>query len=90
MFSNVIFSIIINIFISIIIIYGIHLFWNYLKDTYSTKKTKDLVNTQIQKYKIMVDEIQQSNPVLSSQSSTFTELEKQNMDKELTEFMQTI
>lgn len=84
MFSNVAFSIAINIIISIIIIYCIHLCWNYLKDTYSKKKTRDLVNTQIQKYKLMVDEIQQSKPTVNA----FTEVEKKTMNDELTEFIQ--
>ena len=65
MFSNTWFLIIINILISIIIIYGAHEFWNYLKDTYSKKKTKDLVGTQIEKYKRMVGEIQKGSEVLS-------------------------
>jgi len=88
MFSNSFFLIVINILISIIIIYGMHLFWIYLKDTYSTKKTKDLVNTQIQKYKQIVDEIQQNNKDAGSQSTNFiSKKERQTMDRELTEFM---
>jgi len=43
---------------SIIVIYGCHFSWNILKDTYSKRKTKDLVNTQIKKYQKMLDEIQ--------------------------------
>jgi len=90
MFSNVIFSIVINIFISLLFIYGIHLFWNCLKDTYSTKKTRDLVNTQVQKYKMMVDEIQQSKQVPGSQLNALTDQEKQVMDDELTAFMHSM
>jgi hypothetical protein len=90
MFSNVIFSIVINIFISLLFIYGIHLCWNYLKDTYSTKKTRDLVNTQVQKYKMMVDEIQQSKQVTGSQLNALTDQEKQAMDDELTAFMHSM
>ena len=85
MFSNSIFLIVINIIISIIIIYGLHYCWNYLKDTYSTKKTKDLVNTQIQKYKTIVDEMHQN---AGSQYPDFiSKKEIQNMDRELTEFI---
>jgi hypothetical protein len=46
-----------NIIISIIIIVLIHYLFNYLKDTYTTKKTKDLVKTQTDKYKIILDEM---------------------------------
>jgi hypothetical protein len=62
-----------------------------LKDTYTTKKTKDLVNIQIEKYKKIVDEIQQyksfsNNP--GSQKIVFeTENERQKMNDELLEFM---
>lgn len=50
--------ILINITVSVLLIYSGHYLWNHIKDTYSTKKTKDLVNTQIQKYKKMMKEIQ--------------------------------
>jgi len=50
--------ILINITVSILLIYSGHYLWNHIKDTYITKKTKDLVNTQIQKYKKMMKEIQ--------------------------------
>ena len=88
MLTDTLFSLSINIFTSIVIIYIIHLLWNYLKDTYSTKKTKDLVNTQIQKYKMMVNEIQQSRP--SIPTLRITELEKKEMDAELTSFIQNM
>lgn len=88
MFSNSIFLIVINIIISIIIIYGLHYCWNYLKDTYSTKKTKDLVNTQIQKYKNIVDEMHQNvNSSGSHHPDFISKKEMQNMDRELTEFI---
>jgi len=58
MFSNIWIWIVINILISIFIIYGCHSGWNYLKDNYSKKRTKDLVGTQVEKYKRMVGEIQ--------------------------------
>jgi hypothetical protein len=39
-----------------------HQLWDYLKDKYSVKKTKDLVSSQIQKYKTILEEIQ-TNPI---------------------------
>jgi hypothetical protein len=89
MFSNLLFSILIRIIISILIIYGIHQIWEYLKDTYSTKKTKDLVNTQIQKYKKMMNEIQENNKLGSPSPDENVEINIESMDKDLTEFMNT-
>jgi hypothetical protein len=41
-----------------IIILG-HQLWMYMKDKYSIKKTKDLVGSQIQKYKTILSDIQE-------------------------------
>lgn len=42
-----------NIIIALFTILLLHHIWNYLKDNYSTKKTKDLAEFQAQKYKDM-------------------------------------
>jgi hypothetical protein len=87
MFSNSIVGITINIIISILVIYGIHSCWDYLKDNYTTKKTKDLVNTQIEKYKRIMNDIQKQPK--GSQNSLFeNEQEKQSMSDDLLEFME--
>jgi len=66
------------------LIYGAHSFWNYLKDNYTTKKTKDLVNIQIEKYKRIMNDMQKQN----EQSSLFEdEKEKKSMNDDLLEFM---
>jgi len=75
--------IIINIIISIFIIYIIHSTWEYFKDTYTNKKTKDLVNTQITKYQQMMEEMQQNT---KSQSISKTDI--QTMNDDLTMFME--
>jgi len=89
--SNIFLNILFKIMISISIILLGHWFWNYLKDTYTTKKTKDLVNIHIEKYKKIVDEIQQYKPFSNntgSQKTVFeTENERQKMNDELVEFM---
>ena len=51
-------SVIFKIIISLVIIILGHQIFNYLKDTYSVKKTKDLVGSQIQKYKTILQDIQ--------------------------------
>ena len=89
--SNIFLNILFKIMISISIILLGHWFWNYLKDTYTTKKTKDLVNIHVEKYKKIVDEIQQYKPFSNnsgSQNPVFeTENERKKMNDELVEFM---
>lgn len=70
---------------SVLIIYGIHSIWNYLKDTYSTKKTRDLVNSQISKYKRLIEDIQSNQP--ASVPLFENQEEKEAMQNELAEFM---
>jgi len=85
MITYSILEIILNIIISILVIYSGHYLWNNIISTYSTKKTKNLVDSQIQKYKKIIDEIQQTP---GSQPLAFlTEEEKRNMDQSLTEFV---
>jgi flagellar biosynthesis component FlhA len=70
-----------TLLVSIIIIWLGHILWNRLKDTYSKKKTKDLVNTQIQKYKQVIEELQ-ANPVT-------TKPDTESMRAELEQFLAT-
>jgi len=77
-----------NLTVSIIVVYSGHCLWNYIKDTYSTKKTKNVVNTQIEKYKKMMKEIQENNK--NSKEDFLNEKEKNTMDKELNDFMNKI
>ena len=82
MLLKTLFWILINVILSILVIYSGHYFWKYIKDKYSTKKTKDLVNVQIQKYKKIMTEMQNNNnkPFISNE-------EKLEMDMRLMEFM---
>ena len=67
----------IQILVSLFIIFMLHYLYNYIKDTYSIKKTKDLVGFQVQKYQEIIQEMQQSNQnYLSNQ-------EKASMESEL-------
>jgi hypothetical protein len=52
-------SILSKIVISFIIIIVGHHLWIYIKEHYSVKKTKDLVGSQIQKYKTILNDIQE-------------------------------
>jgi hypothetical protein len=67
-----------------------HSIWIYLKDTYSTKKTKDLVNTQIDKYKKIIQDLQENNQQTQNdkQPDILSEKDLESMDNDLTNFMQ--
>jgi hypothetical protein len=87
MFSNPLFYFAFNTILSLTIIILAHYCWNYLKETYSTKKTRNLVNSQIEKYKKMVEEIQQGG---SQNNELFSEEEKENMNNDLLSFANSL
>jgi hypothetical protein len=74
-----------NIIISIIIIVLIHYLFNYLKDTYTTKKTKDLVKTQTDKYKIILDEMMNKKNELDENMFIFN---SENMQNDLDSYLE--
>jgi len=74
-----------NIIISIIIIILIHYLFNYLKDTYTTKKTKDLVKTQTDKYKTILDEMM--NKKNEGHENLFS-FNSENMQNELDSYLE--
>ena len=59
-----------------------HQLWNYVKDNYSTKKTNYLVGSQIEKYKTMIQEIQETK---ESQ-----QVENNDLKDDLEQFMQEL
>jgi hypothetical protein len=74
-------SIIIQIIFSLFIIFIIHYFYNYIKDTYSTKKTKDIVGFQVQKYQEIIQEMQRSKFIPTE--------DQERMKSELLELVQS-
>ena len=76
-----------TIIISIIIIATLHYAWNYIKDNYSSKKTKDLVGFQTEKYKTILDELM--NKKEETVTTQFISKEEQcAMNDDLTQFME--
>lgn len=75
-----------NIIISVILIYNLHLFWEYLKDTYSIRKHKNVVDIQMNKYKQMMSEFVQAPPPTTK--STLSETDLREMNDELVAFME--
>jgi hypothetical protein len=86
-------QIIINILISIFIIYAAHFFWNYLKDSLTVKKSKDIVNIQAEKYKKIVEDMQKNAAAITSTSPPTTnkpfenEGERLAMEHDLANFL---
>lgn len=81
------FNILKTIVVSLFLIIATHYVWNYIKDTYSEKKTKDLVGSQTQKYKSMLNELIESkkeNPTLFNDDNA----DLFNMDDELTSHLE--
>lgn len=89
-------SILLKIIVSFIIIILGHRIWIYLKDTYSVKKTKDLVGSQIQKYKTILNDIQEAEKIrenlITEQSSQLVTYNSEYTDlkKDLEHFLQEI
>jgi len=94
MFSISLQKIFITITISIILILSGHYSWNYLKNTYTEKKTKDLVSIQVEKYKKIVAELQdtiEKGQQNSSQKEVFiNEQEKNEMNNDLAAFAKSL
>jgi len=81
------FDILKTIVVSLIVIVIAHYVWNYIKDTYSEKKTKDLVGSQTEKYKSMLNELIESkkeNPTIFDDNDP----DLFNMDDELTSHLE--
>jgi hypothetical protein len=94
MFSISLQKIFITITISIILILSGHFSWNYLKNTYTEKKTKDLVSIQVEKYKTIVAELQETIEKMQqkgSQNEIFIdEQEKSEMNDDLAAFAKSL
>jgi len=79
-----------TLIISVFIIFIIHSLWNYIKDTYSTKKTKDLVGYQTQKYKSILEEVIQNKKTDSENISNafINEEQSHQLSNDLNQFME--
>ena len=69
---------IINIGIYILIIYCLHCLWEFVKNNYSVKKTKDLISVQTNKYKEIIDTIQNTTIQKNVEEISETNIEKLN------------
>ena len=78
-------AILFNIFISLTIIYLIHYLWDYFKNSWTIKKSKDLVNTHISKYKKIAEEAIDNNI-----KKDLIKNENKNLEKELEDYLISI
>jgi len=88
MFSNSILFFVGTGLLSLLLIVFLHSCWNYIKDTYSTKKTKNIVNSQIEKYKKIVEDLQREKG--SPNPAFLDNNEMDAMNQELVSFAQTL
>jgi len=81
-----------TIFFSIIIVYLLDYLLTYFRDTYTTKKTKDVVGFHIKKYQSIVDEMRGSSyDNMNSTMNNVNTLSKQellSMNEELESLLQ--
>jgi len=86
-------SIVINIVLSLAVIILAHQLWDHLKNTYSTKKQKNIAEFQTNKYKAIIEELRenQDNPVHSIPKEDvdvfLSPEEKEWMAKELSAYL---
>lgn len=93
-------TILLNIVLSIIIIFTAHHIWEYCKSNYTVKKTKNLIESRESKYKSMLENISSSEelaivkndstniPQTKPPPNNFVALEeKEWMQKELDRFI---
>jgi len=85
MFSFLLENIVFTIIISIIVVSSGHYLWDFLRFTYSEKKTKDLAKGQIEKYKTIIRELQQSKV-----TDFLNHDEKQELNDDLLNYAQTL
>jgi hypothetical protein len=67
----------------LLLIYGGHMYWNYIVNRYSKKKVKDVISPQIEKYKRIVEELQKNQ---SESVPYISEPERHTMEETLTVF----
>ncbi len=82
----------INILLSLAIIVFAHYIWDHLKNTYSTKKQKNLVDFQTNKYKAIIEELRENRVVVAKPSIEEEDVflspeEKEWMVKELSAYL---
>ena len=84
------YSLLKTIFISLLIIFLADNLIRYLKNTFTTKKTKDVVQFHVQKYQNIMEEMQENktHQPENSEKKDLDEMDLKDMNDDLTSFMQ--
>lgn len=77
--------IMIRILLSLIVVYLLHSLYNYLKDTLTVRKTKDLVSLHKEKYQEILEELRQ----VKETASPYSIPPNTNIDQEDALFLET-
>jgi len=82
------FNIVKTIVFSLIIIIVIHSLYQHIKDILVPKKTRDLVELQVQKYKDILCELQEKQFIKEEEQEepTISEIDYNNMENDLIQF----
>jgi len=75
-----------NILISVFIIYIFHCIWRFILNKFSTKKKKDMVNNQINKYNKLIKDLEESNQE-NLEKNEFSKEIKESIENDLSEFV---
>lgn len=75
-----------NILISVFIIYIFHCIWRFILNKFSTKKKKDMVNNQINKYNKLIRDLEESN-LENIEKNEFSKEIKESIENDLSEFV---
>lgn len=75
-----------TVIMSLTIILLSHYLWNYMKDNYSVKKSKDLVSLHTQKYKSILNEYIENNKTKTQ--NFISDEQKYLMNNELEQFLE--
>jgi len=79
-------SILLNILFSLVIIIGVHYLFNYLKDTFTVRKTKDVVGSQIEKYKMIIEDLEKKQTSEKGED-IITSSEKELLEDDLDQYI---
>lgn len=84
------YSLLKTIFISLLIIFLVDNLIRYLKNTFTTKKTKDVVQFHVQKYQNIMEEMQENktHQPENNEKKDLDEMDLKDMNDDLTSFMQ--
>lgn len=84
------YSLLKTIFISLLIIFLADNLIRYLKNTFTTKKTKDVVQFHVQKYQNIMEEMQENktHQPENNEKKDLDEMDLKDMNDDLTSFMQ--